>query len=100
MLSGQFDPNPSLREIIGATHAVRNRVNRTNGTRMLGLEASLLACSEVRNLSSLPWSNFNPKAGGIHPNEVFLTLQVKIFQVEEKKGDVRKKPVTRKKIPI
>ena len=37
-------------------------VNRTNGTRMLGLEASLLACSEVRILSSLSWSgdNFNP----------------------------------------
>ena len=88
--------------VIGATHAVRNRVNRSNGTRMLGLEAYLLACSEVRNLSSLPWSwgNFNPKAGGIHPHEVFLTLRVKIFQVEEKKGDVRKKPVTRKKIPI
>ena len=37
-------------------------VNRTNGTRMLGLEASLLVCSEVRILSSLTWSgdNFNP----------------------------------------
>ena len=30
-------------------------VNRTNGTRMLGLEASLLACCEVRILSSLSW---------------------------------------------
>ena len=37
-------------------------VNRTNGTRMLGLMASLLACSEVRILYNLPWSggNFNP----------------------------------------
>ena len=44
------------------SHAVRNRVNKTNGTTMLWLEVSLLACSEVRILSSLPWSggNFNP----------------------------------------
>ena len=41
---------------------MRNRVNRTNVTRMLGLEASLLSCSEVRILLNLSWSgdNFNP----------------------------------------
>ena len=61
MLSGQYHSPPPC-EIMGATHAVRKRVNRTNGTRMLGLDESLLACIQVRILSSLPWSggNFNP----------------------------------------